>query len=66
MNRAEETCGYCSGSGRVPGRKYDEDGRHRPDWPDSAWCEYCGGSGQLKDGSKLIPAKKPYREDPAP
>lgn len=52
-----EECGYC-GSGRVDGRKYDCDGRHRPDWPDRVTCEYCGGSGTCDDGGKLLPAVK--------
>jgi hypothetical protein len=58
-----EMCGYCCGSGRVPGRKYDNEGRYRPEWPDAIRCEYCGGSGRCEEGSKLLPAKKPYRED---
>jgi hypothetical protein len=58
-----ETCGYCSGTGRVPGQKWDRDGRHRPDWPDLVTCGYCNGAGQCKDGGKLLAARKPYRED---
>ena len=39
---AVETCGYCGGSGHVPGRQYDDEGRHRPEWPAMISCEYCG------------------------
>jgi DnaJ-class molecular chaperone len=58
----EERCGFCNGSGRVPGRKYDREGRHRPEWPDEIRCEYCNGSGTCEEGSKLLPARKPYRD----
>jgi hypothetical protein len=53
-----EQCGYCGGSGRVPGPQYDREGRHRPEWPGLVTCEYCGGSGQCEDGSKLLPASR--------
>jgi DnaJ-class molecular chaperone len=58
-----ETCGFCLGSGRVPGPKYDRLGNHRPEWPDQVSCEYCGGAGQCEEGSKLLPARKPTRDD---
>lgn len=51
-----ETCGFCRGSGRVPGRKHDAYGP-RPDYPELVACEYCGGAGQCRDGSRLLPAR---------
>lgn len=57
-----EQCGYCRGSGRVPGRKYDSEGRHRPEWPDQVTCEYCNGSGKCEDGRKLLPARDQPRD----
>ena len=54
-----EPCGYCNGTGHVPARQYDRDGRHRPEWPERRTCEYCGGSGECEDGNKLLPARKP-------
>ena len=47
------TCGYCGGSGRVPGRKHDAYGP-RPDYPDEVTCEYCGGPGQCEGGNLLL------------
>jgi DnaJ-class molecular chaperone len=60
--KAIETCGYCRGSGKVPGRKYDKEGRHRPEWPDQVSCEYCFGTGQCEEGTKLLPARAPTRD----
>lgn len=59
-----ELCGFCGGSGRVPGPKYDREGRHRPDWPDRVTCEYCGGSGECEEGGKLLPARRSTAEVP--
>ena len=58
-----QTCGFCQGSGRVPGRKFDREGHHRPEWPDTVRCEYCEGSGMCAHGSKLLPARDPNRYD---
>jgi hypothetical protein len=54
-----QSCGFCGGSGRVPGRQFDRDGRHRPDLPATVTCSYCGGSGMCVEGSKLLPARNP-------
>jgi hypothetical protein len=48
-----QTCGFCGGSGRMPGPKHDTYG-WRPDYPDMVTCEYCGGSGACEDGGKLL------------
>jgi len=50
-----EPCGFCGGTGKVPGRSHDNHGAYRPDWPETIRCEYCGGSGQCDDGNKLLP-----------
>jgi hypothetical protein len=55
--KATEQCGFCGGNGRVPGCHFDRDGRFRPEWPDTIVCEYCGGSGQCEEGSKLLSAR---------
>jgi hypothetical protein len=62
MKTTQERCGYCNGSGRVPGRKYDRLGQHRPEWPDTVTCEYCYGTGWCEEGEKLVPARNPNRE----
>jgi hypothetical protein len=62
MAMAIEHCGYCDGRGRVPGPRYDREGRRRDDWPDTIRCEYCGGAGECEEGSKLIPARRPTRD----
>jgi hypothetical protein len=63
MATPTETCGFCRGTGRVPGPKYDREGRHRPEWPDRITCEYCRGTGECEEGSKLLPARRPNPED---
>lgn len=55
----EETCGFCRGSGLVPNRTHDREGRRRTDWPEQVRCEYCGGSGRCEEGHKLLPARRP-------
>jgi hypothetical protein len=57
-----ERCGFCGGLGWVLGRRYDSEGRRRYDWPDRIVCEYCGGSGECEDGSKLLPARRPTQD----
>ena len=57
-----ETCGYCRGTLPVPGRKYDSEGRYRRDWPNVIPCEYCAGSGEVKNGAKLLPARQPQTD----
>jgi hypothetical protein len=52
-----ETCGFCGGSGKVPGPTHDREGRQRRDWPERIVCEYCGGAGVCEEGSKLLPAR---------
>ena len=58
----KEPCGYCSGTGRTPGPRYDRDGRRRDDWPETVCCQYCDGTGSLKDGRKLLPARRPTKD----
>ena len=60
-----EPCGYCNGTGRVPGPRYDRDGRRRDDWPAMITCEYCGGAGGCAEGHKLLPASLPVQPDRA-
>lgn len=55
---APEPCGYCRGTGRVPGPRYDRDGRRRDDWPETVRCPYCDGAGECSEGSKLLPARR--------
>lgn len=50
-----QRCGFCHGTGRVPGRKHDAYG-YRPDYPDLVVCEYCGGGGLCEGGGRLLPA----------
>lgn len=59
----QETCGFCQGRGVVPGPTHDREGRHRPEWPPAIPCEYCNGSGTCEEGSKLLPARRPTRDD---
>jgi len=47
-----EICGYCSGTGRVPTRPYDHEGRAQE--VRQRACEYCDGSGECEDGDKLL------------
>jgi hypothetical protein len=49
-----EPCGYCRGTGRVPGPQRDAYGP-RPDYPAVVRCEYCDGLGSVRDGNKLFP-----------
>ena len=56
-----EACGFCHGTGRVPGRKYDNLG-HPTHGPDLIVCEHCGGAGERQGGCRLLPAT--LRPDP--
>lgn len=52
----EETCGFCGGSGLVPGIQHDAYGP-RPDYPGQRSCEYCGGTGSCENGEMLVSAE---------
>jgi hypothetical protein len=50
-----EPCGYCCGRGYVPTRTHDNYGYPNLG-PTRRTCEYCGGTGAVEEGGKLLPA----------
>jgi hypothetical protein len=63
MTTHAQPCGFCRGTGRVPGPTHDRYGP-RSDYPPTVACEYCGGSGTVKGGERLLPhSGKPYRAE---
>lgn len=55
-----EPCGFCGGTGTVRNHQGDRYGP-RPDYPETATCAYCDGTGQCEEGGKLSPQEKTER-----